>query len=121
MLSQRPRPPRVSLAAAEAFVSLVRKANIEVDEAGWRAAFGQEPPPVQAFGEYWLKMIGDRQEKDELLKAVPGLLQQYPAEQESPRSGVEYIQDAKAFRDKLQVSKDPGPMVQWGDLPVARF
>ena len=36
-------------------------------------------------------------------------------------NGVQIIKDPQAFRSGLRVTESPKPVVQWGDLPVAKF
>ncbi|KAJ7825860.1 Metalloenzyme, LuxS/M16 peptidase-like protein [Mycena leptocephala] len=101
MQSQKPRQPRVSSAATEAFAVLVREKALDgVTETAWKdAPSGEDHPPLPDFVKY----------------PVPG------EGEDIPRPGVTYITDVEAFKKGLVASVDPGPMVQWGDLPISKF
>ncbi|KAF8965197.1 Metalloenzyme, LuxS/M16 peptidase-like protein [Flammula alnicola] len=123
MISQKPHPKKVSPAAAEAFEALVHEALPEVHEKAWRTAIDNDKPTLVEFGQYWMKNLTGEDAK-KLLIQLPGLVDKYPVEgevEDRKRSDVTYIEDKKAFKDSLRVSIDPGPMVEWNDLPVPRF
>lgn len=126
MQSQKPRQLRVSYTAAEAFAMLVREKNLDsVTETAWKdAPSGEENPPLVDFESYWSGVLGDDALGRDLLSVIPGLVAKYPVPGEGadpPRPGVTYISDVEEFKKGLLVSMDPGPMVQWGDLPVSKF
>ncbi|KAJ7085711.1 Metalloenzyme, LuxS/M16 peptidase-like protein [Mycena belliarum] len=127
MRSQKPRQPRVSAAAAEAFAELVRAKTLldGVTEDVWAdAPGGDDPPSLLDFGKYWQGVLGSKAGGQELLGLIPGLVAKHPVPGEGedvPRVGVTYISDVDAFKKGLVASVDPGPMVQWGDLPVSKF
>ncbi|KAJ7723946.1 Metalloenzyme, LuxS/M16 peptidase-like protein, partial [Mycena maculata] len=124
MRSQKPRQPRVSSAAAEAFTALVREKNLDgVTETTWKdAPSGDENPQLPDFEKYWSGAVGGTAGGQDLLCMIPDLVARYPVPGESedaPRPGVTYITDVETFKQGLVASVDPGPMVQWGDLPVS--
>lgn len=125
MRSQKPRPKRISEAACREFEALVRTAQLEVDEAKWKESLGDDGPPLLAeFLNYWKQILSSKERRSQLLEAITELAGRYPVAgegEEHPHSNVTYIQDLKAFKGSLKVSVDPGPMIQWGDLPVSRF
>ncbi|KAJ6525427.1 Metalloenzyme, LuxS/M16 peptidase-like protein [Mycena vulgaris] len=126
MRSQKTRLPRVSSAAAQAFAVLVReKAFDGLTETAWNdAPSGEEPTSLPDFVEYWSGVIGGKEGGQDLLSVLPELVAKYPIPGEGedvPRPGVTYITDVEAFKKGLVPSVDPGPMVQWGDLPVSKF
>ncbi|KAG6854735.1 hypothetical protein C0991_002449 [Blastosporella zonata] len=125
MVSQKPRPKKVSLAASQAFDALLREAGIEVDTEAWKKSLGGDGIPLATdFANYWKQVFETKENAAKLLDAIPELVEKYPIPGESkdvPCSGVSYIKDLKAFKAGLTPSVDPGPMVQWGDLPVSRF
>lgn len=125
MISQKPRPKRVSAAAAAAFESSVRAAEVNVDETAWKESLGSDGNPlVTDFANYWKQIFASKDGTGHLLSAIPGLIEQYPVDGEGKdtlRPGVTYIKDVKEFRASLRKSVDPGPMVQWGDLPTSRL
>jgi insulysin len=125
MRSQKPRPKKISPAASREFEGLVRTAQLEVDEAKWKEYLGDDGTPLLVdFLNYWKQILSSKEGGSQLLEALSELAEKYPVPgegEEHPGSDVTYIQDLKAFKGDLRVSVDPGPMVQWGDLPVARF
>ncbi|KAJ7256509.1 Metalloenzyme, LuxS/M16 peptidase-like protein [Mycena haematopus] len=126
MQSQKPRQPRVSSAATEAFAVLVReKAVVGLTEAAWNdAPNGEDHPQLPDFVKYWTTILGEKEGGCELLAMIPDLVSRYPVPGEGEdvaRPGVTYITDVEAFKRGLVASVDPGPMEQWGDLPISKF
>jgi insulysin len=126
MRAQKPRQPKVSSAAAEAFATLVRQKEFDgMAETVWSdAPGGDEQPPLPDFEKYWRGIIGGKEGGQKLLSWIPDLVAKYPVPgegEDTPRPGVTYITDVEAFKKGLLVSVDPGPMVQWGDLPISKF
>ncbi|KAJ7112437.1 Metalloenzyme, LuxS/M16 peptidase-like protein [Mycena crocata] len=126
MRSQKPRKPRVSAAAAEAFAVLVREKALDgVTEAAWKdAPSGEENPQLPDFTAYWSGVLAEKAGGDELLSTIPELVTKYPVPgegEDTPRPDVTYITDIEAFKKGLAVSVDTGPMEQWGDLPISKF
>ncbi|KAE9395045.1 insulin-degrading enzyme [Gymnopus androsaceus JB14] len=123
MTSQKVRPKRVSVAAAEAFKGLLRDSGM--DNAGaWRKNISYEMPTAEEFQRYWAGVLAGKEEAQGLLQSIPKLVQVHPAAGEGPdprRSDATYIGDMKEFRAGLQLSENPGAMVQWGDLPVFNY
>lgn len=123
MLSQKPRPKRVSPAAAEAFETLVHQEFPQIDEKGWRASIDNDTPTIIEFGQYWFKALNSDRGKA-ILAQLPGIVEKNPVAEEGQsqqRSGVTYIKDKKTFKGNLKASVDPGPIVIWNDLPVSKF
>ncbi|KAG6907416.1 hypothetical protein DXG01_008988 [Tephrocybe rancida] len=125
MISQKPHAKRVSPAASQAFETLLREAGVEIDAEAWKKSLGGDGTPLATdFVNYWKQVFETKENATQLLSAIPELVQKYPVPGESkdiPRSDISYIKDLKAFKAGLTPSVDPGPMVQWGDLPVSRF
>ncbi|KAF8911060.1 Metalloenzyme, LuxS/M16 peptidase-like protein [Gymnopilus junonius] len=123
MVSQKPRPKSVSRPAAAAFESLVRQAFPDLDDKTWKPYVGDGEPTIIEFGQHWLKALNSDEGK-KLLAELPRLVEEHPVDEDhddGQLSGVTYIKDMKAFKDTLEPSIDPGPMVEWNDLPVPRF
>lgn len=123
MISQIPRPKRVSSAAAQAFEVLLRHAFPEVDEKAWRNAVEDDTPSVMEFGQYWLETLS-RDEGGKILTQLPALLDEYPVageDEDKKKSDVTYIDDQRAFKRSLTPSLNPGPLVEWNDLPQPKF
>ncbi|RXW22316.1 hypothetical protein EST38_g3526 [Candolleomyces aberdarensis] len=123
MISQKARPKRVSVEATTAFEAAVSQQFPLVDPKAWKADL-EETPLLQDFTAYWKGKLGEDEKAQALLKTVPSLVEQYPLEgerQHFSKQGATYIQDIKQFKQSLQPSVDPGPLVEWNDLPVARF
>ena len=123
MVSQKTRPKKVSAAASQAFETLVREAFPDVDEKAWKESIECDNPSLAEFGQYWLKVLDSNHGRN-LLAQLPDLVDKYPVDGEGEdlrRSDVIYIEDHKAFKAGLAVAVNPGPFVQWNDLPVSRF
>ena len=123
LVSKKPRPKRVSAAAAEAFEVLVRGGLPEVNEKAWRSSVDEEDPTLIEFEKYWVKVLNSEEGK-KLLLHLPSLVDKYPVEGEDDdrrAPNATYIEDMKAFKAGLTASVDPGAMVEWNDLPVPRF
>lgn len=125
MCSRKPRPKKISAAASREFEAFVRTAKLDIDEAKWKESLGDDGSPLLVdFLNYWKQTLTLKEEGNRLLEVLPELAERYPVAgegEEQARSDVTYIQDLRAFKEDLAVSVDPGPMVQWGDLPVSRF
>jgi len=123
MVSQKIRTKKVSLAASQAFETLVREAFPDVDEKAWKESVESDVLNLVEYGRYWFKIL-DSDEGRKFLAQLPALVDKYPVDGEGEdrrRSDVTYIEDPKAFKAGLTVSVDPGPFVQWNDLPVSRL
>ena len=123
--SKKPKPQPISLAAAEAFENVVRGADLGVDASAWRDAVGGEDTiSLHDFGKHWVGVLGQKEGGKALLAKIPELMKAHPAEvpsEERKLDQVKFIDDLKAFKSTLQVAPNPGPMVQWGDLPTANL
>jgi len=118
MVSQKPRPKRVSSAAIQAFEILLREACPDVDGRAWRNSVEGEIPILAEFGQYWLKILNTDEGK-KVLARLPALLNEYPVAEEDDgqeRTDVVYIEDQKAFKAGLIPAVNPGPLEQWNDL-----
>ena len=121
MISQKAAPPKLRPGAIRTFEDLLRVSAPNVNAEGWRAACGTDTPTLKDFGTYWMKTLSPETAR-QLLVQLPDLLRKHPAEgDESFPPNVTPIEDTKAFKASLQSSVDPGPMVEWNDLPVPKF
>jgi len=123
MASQKPRPKRVSSAAAQAFEVLLRQAFPDIDEKAWRNSVEGETPSLVEFGQYWLKVLSTDEGK-KVLAQLPPLLKEYPVageEDDHKRTDAIYIEDQKAFKAGLLPAVNPGPLEQWNDLPQPKI
>jgi len=121
MKSQKPPPRHVSAAAAQAFEALLHESSLGINGAAWRETCGDDTPKVEAFQTYWAGVLGGKEGGEALLKTIPQLVDKYPLEGEGAdpvQDGVVFVEDLKAFRKGLQTAADPGPLANWGDLPV---
>jgi len=129
--SQVPRPKQVSTAAAQAFVDLVRSADVVVDEIGWQEELVSDPAPtVNDFEKYWKDFLIEPGVKPEvaqqLLGQIPSLVEQYPKAGEDEdgamrQNSVNYIEDPKAFKTTLTPTEPPKPLVAWDELMVSKY
>lgn len=123
MVSQNIRPKKVSIAASQAFEALVHEAFPDIDEKAWKTSVESDSLSLVDFGHYWLKVL-NTDDGRKLLGQLPLLVDKYPVDgegEDQKRSDVTYIEDPKAFKAGLTVSVDPGPLVEWNDLPISRF
>ena len=123
MVSQKPRPKRVSSAAAQAFEALVHQAFPDIDEKAWRSSVDGETPTVVEFGQFWMKALNSEEEK-KILGKLPGLIHEHPVageDEDRKRANVTYIEDINAFKSTLTPSVNVGPLVEWNDLPQSKF
>jgi insulysin len=123
LVSQKPRPKRVSSAAAQAFEFLLQQAFPDLDEKAWRNSVEGEIPSLMEFGQYWLKVLNTEEGK-KVLAQLPALLKEYPVageDDDHKRTDVIYIEDQKAFKAGLVPSVNPGPLEQWNDLPQPKI
>ena len=124
LVSQKPPPPTVSPAAVEAFEEIVKKQQLLVDEDGWKwrdELSTNGLPSLEEFVKHWTSVLGDQSGAQEVLQAIPQLVEANPVPTIVPPKGVAYIKDLKAFRASLEVSEISGPLVEWSDLPTAKF
>ncbi|KAG6851274.1 hypothetical protein H0H93_011710 [Arthromyces matolae] len=125
MISQKPRPKRVSVAASQAFEDVLREIGVDFEPEASRESLGSDGIPLATdFANYWKQALAEKGIATTSLDAIPELVERYPVPGEGkdlPRSDVTYIKDIKAFKAGLEQSIDPGPMVQWDDLPASRF
>jgi insulysin len=109
----------------EAFEELVRNSKLVVDEGawGWKGELsGNGTPLLLEFAKHWKDALGDQVGAQELLQAIPTLVDANPLDvQAISKDGVTYISDVKGFKASLKISEEARPLVEWGDLPVARF
>jgi len=123
MVSQKIRTKKVSFAASQAFEKLVHEAFPDIDEKAWKNSVESDALSLVEFGHYWLKVLNSEDGR-KCLAQLPVLVDKYPVDGEGEdrrRSDVSYIEDPKTFKAGLTVSVDPGPFVQWNDLPVSRL
>ncbi|KAI0310642.1 Metalloenzyme, LuxS/M16 peptidase-like protein [Amylostereum chailletii] len=127
LVSQKPRPGHVSVAAAEAFAKVVKDAGVVIDDAKWKEELiGEGEPSVPDFAKFWQTALagGSSDLAAKLVAAMPEIMKQYPAEKDAEgelAKNAVHIQDVQAFRKSLKVSEPPRPLVEWNDLPTSRF
>ncbi|EGN95669.1 hypothetical protein SERLA73DRAFT_113347 [Serpula lacrymans var. lacrymans S7.3] len=126
--SRRPRPKKVSVAAADAFEGLAKAAGVVLEHGAWREELGDQLPTTNDFGKYWAGVFTELMTapnvSQELLGKIPALVGQFPEAEDIEQGlleGATYIEDSKAFKSSLSTSRDPRPLVEWGDLPAAKF
>lgn len=122
--SQKPRPPRISATAAKAFEALVRAETTLVDPSGWTEEMADENPFATQFAKYWQDALSGLDNYQELMKKIPGLMMQYPVDEEVAHvrtAGVTFIENVKDFKSTLEVTGLPQPLVEWGDLPISKL
>lgn len=129
--SQKPRPKKIGLAAMEAFESLLVDKGIPVDTQKWREELnGEGEPLLTQFGKYWQGSLSSQlppvssEVAQELMAALPAIMEKNPAEADyegTIKEGVRFIEDPQAFKASLKRADPPRPLVNWDDLPQAKF
>ena len=129
--SQIPRPKQVSLAAAQAFESLVRSAGIAVEVGGWQEESASDPAPtITSFEKYWKGILVEPGVESEvaqqLLGQIISLVDKYPIQGVDEfgavrRDDVNYIEDVVAFKGGLTLSEPPEPLVAWDESLTSKY
>jgi insulysin len=125
--SQTPQPKHVSHAAAYAFAQIAHEKGFNLEEVDWSSSLyaDGEPSEIQ-FATFWRDTLteGSTGAVEKIFAALPQLTERFPAEKDatgSLKEDVIHIKDISAFRKSLRVSEPPKPLVDWNDLPIARF
>ncbi|KAL4067799.1 Metalloenzyme, LuxS/M16 peptidase-like protein [Scleroderma citrinum] len=127
MQSQKPRIPRVSAKAMEAFEVSIKEANIGIDVASIKEVFDEANPVATDFAKHWTNVLTQNVSGDiarGLLENLPALMEQHPVQDENASSRLAdatYIEDFKSFKAILEVSRPPQPLVHWNDLPTSKL
>lgn len=133
---QRTQVARFSVAASEAFLSLLNTHGVSIDEQLY-AQLSAAEPPVAAVKEHWTNVlvknagmpggiIVEPAIASSLISAVDKLARDYPIadstvdEVQLDKSTV-FIDDVSQFRSSLRVSDPPKPVEVFHDLPVSKF
>ena len=128
--SQRPRAKKISEEAMVAFENIVAEHEPGAFAANWREElFASGEPELKQATEYWTRVLSAESDlsaetRDKLLGELPGLADAHPSKAEYEgklRDGVTLMADYKVYKASLRVSDPPKPVVEWNDLPVARF
>lgn len=128
--AQKPRPKRLSEAAAVAFADSVQKKGVSVDADKWREElFSNGEPLLTQAAEYWQRLLAGESaisadKAKELLATLPTLAESSPATSDYEgklRDGETVIEDPKAFRTTLRLTDPSKPVVEWGDLPSSKL
>ncbi|KAG1761690.1 Metalloenzyme, LuxS/M16 peptidase-like protein [Suillus occidentalis] len=109
--SRKPRPPRISATAVKAFEALVTAETTLADPSGWKEEMADENPFATQFVKYWQDALSGFDNYQELMEKIPGLMMQYPVDEEVHHN----------FKSTLEVTELPQPLVEWGDLPLAKL
>ncbi|KAG1754340.1 Metalloenzyme, LuxS/M16 peptidase-like protein [Suillus lakei] len=115
--SRKPRPPRISATAAKAFEALIRAETTLIETSGWKEEMTDENPFATQFANIGKTHLA-------LMKKIPGLMMQYPVDEEVcdiRTAGVTFVDDVRDFKTTLEVTELPQPLVEWGDLPFAKL
>jgi insulysin len=139
MQSQKPPVKHVSEAAAGMFATMLQEAGLLLpsSDINWREGVMEHgAPSVPDFLKFWGTSLsaqaGPQTQPDpekvakakEIFEKLLELLARYPDEGDSEgklREDVVLIEDVKKFKDGLEVTDLPKPLVEWGDLPVSKM
>lgn len=126
--AQKPRPKRMSEAAASAFAHSVEQTGVLVDHAKWREElFGHGEPLQTEVAAYWQRTLGDSlsaESAKELLDTLPKHAEAVPSTSEYEgklREGTAVVEDPKAYRSQSRLTDPPKPVIEWGDLPHSKL
>ena len=131
--SKKPRSQRVSEAALAAFAQeLVDQGKTTTDAvAGWKEELlGSGEPELRHASEYWTRALlqagtpEDKTATEATLRRLEELARVHPAQSDyegTLSEGSKLIEDYKAYKSTLRVSDSPRPVVEWNDLPTAKF
>lgn len=124
MVSKKPRVKKVSEGASRAYEEKLRSVGVNLHEANWKKAFPDGLPTLSDFTRFWKDALEGREDGTKLVAEIAQVVAEHPVEGEDTNPinpNATYIEDALAFRQSLSVSADPGPIVQWNDLPTPKF
>jgi hypothetical protein len=119
-----PSPKIITIATAEAFEDVVRNSQLSVDEDGWRwreELSNGGPPLLDDFVKHWTNSLGEQSGAEQVLQALPHLVEENPVQTEVALKGVVFVKDLKTFKESLKESDVAGPLVDWGDSPTVKF
>ncbi|KAI0093889.1 insulin-degrading enzyme [Irpex rosettiformis] len=129
LASQRPAPTYVSEQAFAIFAQEVKVANRDVDTIGWKdEVFAHGEPLVKQVIAYLLPILEDGVSDEGTVQhfrdRLTTLIEEYPAKTNAlgklrPESRL--IEDVRAVRASRKLTDYPVPLVQWGDLPIAKI
>ncbi|KAH7889516.1 Metalloenzyme, LuxS/M16 peptidase-like protein [Phlebopus sp. FC_14] len=125
--SRKPRPLRISAAAIEEFENLVKE-KTDTDPAELKEFSREESPLATDYINHWQGVLTEgvvsADVARDLVKKIPALVERYPVPDEDAvilSAGVTKITDLSAFKASLHPSDIPRPLVDWNDLPTAKF
>jgi insulysin len=125
--SQKPRRKHISRPAADAFVQVLQKNGIQIEDAKWSASLFADGEPTEAqFSAFLKDVLAETPEEtsERLLAALPRLSERFPAQKDAQGSltgDVVHIDDILAFKKSLKVSEYPKPLVAWNDVLSSKF
>lgn len=126
--SQKPRAPRVSTEAMNAFETRLQEANIIVNIAAAREEFDEATPTATDFINTWREVLTEdgvsNADVRGLIEQIPALIEQYPVPGEDADGlpiCVTRIEDLNVFKAALQISDPPRPLVKLNDLPTSNL
>lgn len=128
--SKKPRDKKLSEAAMIAFEQAVQKHH-KLDLSQWREElFASGEPDVRHAAEYFSRFFLQEtsaipeEAAEQLLADLARFADAHPSQADYEgkiKDSVVRINDPKAYKASLRLSDPPKPVVQWNDLPVARF
>lgn len=129
LASQKPAPTYASEQAIALFEQEVKAAGITADTSGWKEElFAHGEPPVKSVTAYWQPILESGFSTPAIAaehgRRLAALLEQYPAKSNNLgtlRPESKLIEDPQAVRASRRLTDYPVPVVQWGDLPLAKI
>ncbi len=134
LVPQNVPPRKFSVAASQAYRSLLVAHGVSLDEERYTELSAAEPP-ITAVKTHWSRMLLGPQSGTAGIKVDPAVAKmlvdaveeigmKYPAEGEGSvqlKEDTIFIDDVAAFKAGLRVSEAPRPVEIFDDLPLPKF
>lgn len=131
MQSRKPRPKKVDAEALPAIEQLVSSRGVSNIPQDWREELTTESEaPLESVLTFWKDLLAkddsgvSPEVAQEILASIATLADKYPAASQREGSiseGAVVLTDPKTLKAQLHASSLPKPVVEWGDLPIAKF
>ncbi|KAI0690596.1 insulin-degrading enzyme [Cytidiella melzeri] len=129
--SQTPRPVRISEEAVAIFYQKAKESGLKTHAVTWKdELFAHGEPLLAQVSTYWQPILQSKESGVDvdaakvLLETLPALAREFPAhgnDEGKLRPGAVLIEDAQVVRASRKVADYPVPVVEWGDLPLAKI
>ncbi|KAH8099586.1 Metalloenzyme, LuxS/M16 peptidase-like protein [Cristinia sonorae] len=129
MRSRKPPPKKINAEALPAIAEHVASLGVTNIPEGWAEELTSDgeallEPVLTFWRELLTKEESGVKDVESALKGISAIADKFPAESQREGSiskSAVVITDPKVLKAQLKPSSPPQPVVEWGDLPVARF